>query len=467
MVSPGCLVIAGVSGGADSLCLLLVLLKLREVFGYKVCVVHVEHGIRGEASMRDAEFVRHFCAQRGIECHICHCHVPEYARAHRMGEEEAGRRLRYDAFRQEKEKYPGREVKIAVAHHLGDNAETMLFHLARGTGIRGLLAIAPVNGDLIRPLLCVGRAEIEAYLKGCGQDYCEDATNGMDVYSRNRLRHHALLALHQVNSRAQEHMYETACQLRELYDYLEVQAEAACKKCCKPDAHGVVIEKEPFLRERQVIQTEMLCRLLRTLAKSGRDFTRGHIVSLTELFEKQNGRQVHLPYGIKAERVYAGIRLVREDAEKEGGRIGDTGKNQFTFRLLEGNSDQMSQISKKKYTKCFDYDKIKNGFCVRNRQPGDYLVVDASGSRQKLKKYLVNEKIPSKERERLLLLADGDHIMWVVGYRISSYYKVDEHTRNILEVTFYGGREDEGTDSGNDFRGRGKCTDCRDRGADQ
>ena len=113
----------------------------------------------------------------------------------------------------------------------------------------------------------------------------------------------------------------------------------------------------------------------------------------------------------------------------------------------------MSQFSNKKYTKCFDYDKIKAGFCVRNRQPGDYLVVDASGSRQKLKKYLVNEKVPVTERGQLLLLADGAHIMWVVGYRISSYYKVETHTRKILEVTFCGGEEDEGTDSGHDLRG--------------
>ena len=125
----------------------------------------------------------------------------------------------------------------------------------------------------------------------------------------------------------------------------------------------------------------------------------------------------------------------------------------FSFRIRENFSGHMSQISKKKYTKCFDYDKIKAGFCVRNRQPGDYLVVDASGSRQKLKKYLVNEKVPVTERGQLLLLADGAHIMWVVGYRISSYYKVETHTRKILEVTFCGGREDEGTDSGHDLRG--------------
>lgn len=463
MASAGCQIIAGVSGGADSICLLLLLLELREVFGYEVSVVHVEHGIRGEAALRDAEFVRYFCRERGIECHICHCNVPEYAHAHRMSEEEAGRHLRYAAFRREKENNPGREVKIAVAHHLGDNAETMLFHLARGTGIRGLLAIAPVNGDIIRPLLCVGRAEIEAYLAQRGQDFCEDATNGLDVYSRNRIRHQALPVLHQVNSRAQEHMYETACQLREMDDYLEVQCQEAAQQCLRKTETGQIeVKKEPFVRQHPFIQREVLHRQIGMLAGSSKDFTRVHIESVAELFGRQNGRQVQLPHGIRAERVYEGIRIWQErnaGQKKSGTATGTTGKKQFTFRLIEVKSDQMLQISKKKYTKCFDYDKIKNGFCVRNRQPGDYLVVDASGSRQKLKKYLVNEKIPAAERERLLLLADGCHIMWIVGYRISSYYKVDGHTRNILEVTFYGGREDEGTDSGNDFRGRGSDED--------
>lgn len=456
MISPGCHIIAGVSGGADSMCLLLVLLKLRQELGYEVSVLHVEHGIRGEASLRDAEFVRHFCARQSIECHIHHCSVPEFARVHRMSEEEAGRHLRYAAFLEQKKAWAnaGGTIKIAVAHHLGDNAETMLFHLARGTGIRGLAAIAPVNGDLIRPLLGIRRSEIEAYLAACGQPYCEDATNGLDRYSRNKLRHQALPVLHEVNSRAAEHMYEASSQLREICGYLEMQAQQACQRCCTLTGHGAQIQKEPFLQEHPVIQKQLLHWLLCTLAGSGKDLAGVHIDSVMALMGKQNGRQAQLPYGIRAVRVYEGVRIEKEETEQT---TDGTGKNRFTFRIIEANSDQMSQISKKKYTKCFDYDKIKNGFCVRNRQSGDYLVVDADGSRQKLKKYLVNEKVPAKERDRLLLLADGAHIMWVVGYRISSYYKVGKHTRKILEVTFYGGKEDEGTDSGNDFRGRSKC----------
>lgn len=466
MITPGSHVIAGVSGGADSICMLLALLKLRDVFGYQVSVVHVEHGIRGEAAHKDAAFVSSFCAAYGIECHIRHFKVPEYARTHAMSEEEAGRFLRYQAFAQEKERFPTKKVQIAVAHHLEDHAETMLFHLARGTGIQGLAAIAPVRGDIIRPLLQVSRAQIEAYLSQIGQTFCKDATNENDAYSRNKIRHQMLPVLLAVNHRATEHMYQTAQQLREIDDYLKKQASEAQQICCTMQTGRAEIEKESFLRLEPVIQKEMLRGLLGSLAGSGKDLTREHVYQLRELFEKQNGRQIQLPYGMQAVRVYRGveIRLIKnvESAANLSKEHAEDLKKQFSFRIIEDISEHMSQISKKKYTKCFDYDKIKHGFCVRNRQPGDYLAINASGDCQKLKKYLVNEKIPVEERERLLLLADGAHIMWIVGYRISSYYKVNGQTRRILEVTFCGGREDEGTNSGNDFRGRGKGTNCRD-----
>lgn len=471
MIERGDHLIVGVSGGADSICLLLVLIRLQDVFGHQISVVHVDHGIRGDAAKRDAEFVRSFCEEHSIKCHICRCRVPEYAHMHGMSEEEAGRAVRYEAFREEKKKYPAQKVKIAVAHHLQDHAETMLFHLVRGTGIRGLAAIEPMCGDIIRPLLNTSRKEIEAYLALTGQNYCVDATNETDTYSRNKIRHQVLPALCEINSCASEHMYQTARQLQEIGDYLSKQAAAAQATCCTIVPDKVRIGKEKFSGLDTVIQWEMLHQILGILAGSRKDITREHICRVRELFDKQNGRRVKLPYKMEAVRVYSGVEIhvVKnvKNAENEAVNKRDHLEKQFSFRIIEQFSEHMSQISKKKYTKCFDYDKIEHGFCVRHRQPGDYLTIDASGSRQKLKKYLVNEKIPVKEREQLPLLADGPHIMWIVGYRISSYYKVSEQTRRILEVTFCGGKADERTDSGNDFRGGSECKDCGDCCTDQ
>ncbi len=456
MIEAGDHVVAGVSGGADSICMLLVLLKLREKFGHTVSVAHVEHGIRGAESLMDASFVRRFCEKQNIACNIYHCQVPEYAREHGIGEEEAGRRLRYSFFEEEKKEYSGRNVKIAVAHHLGDQAETMLFHMARGTGILGFAGMSPVRGDIIRPLLSTSRDEIEKFLEAQGQEYCRDKTNEADIYSRNRIRHTIMPALEKINSRAAEHMYGLAADLREISQYLEKQAETAMERCCVYQGERVMIKKEIFEQTEPALQTEILHRLLSGLSESGRDITREHIRQVQALFARQNGRRVQLPYRIWAARVYEGVELGRDAKQKNvefckkeiiiGNSVYNSeqiGNGLFGFRVLEKKPNFMTLISKKKYTKCFDYDKIKNGLCIRNRQAGDFLVFGHSGSRQKLKKYLINEKIPLEQRGQLLLLADGAHIMWIVGYRTSSYYNVDEHTRRILQVTFYGGKEDE------------------------
>lgn len=443
MITTGDHIIAGVSGGADSVCLLLVLLQLRQRLGHTVSVVHVEHGIRGGASLEDAAFVMHFCEERSIKCHICHCRVPEYARANGLGEEEAGRHLRYAAFAEEKEKYPHRNVRIATAHHLDDQAETMLFQLVRGSGISGLAGMAPVCEDRIRPLLCVSRSEIESWLEERKQEYCTDATNYEDMYTRNRIRHHILPVLYQINPAAAGHMYQAAEELRETDRYISGLAAKELEQCCICQPEGVKIVQDCFAGADQVLQKKMLHQLLGTLAGSSLNITRTHVRQLLELFQRQCGRQIHLPYGLVAERIYEGIEIYRKKVpDTPDKNLPDHEKGRFSFRLIEDFSNNLTQISKKKYTKCFDYDKIKFGFCIRNRLPGDYLAVSSSGSRQKLKKYFINEKIPAKEREQLLLLADGSHIMWVVGYRISSYYKVSAYTRRILEVTYYGGEEE-------------------------
>ena len=197
---------------------------------------------------------------------------------------------------------------------------------------------------------------------------------------------------------------------------------------------GFYVKKELFEQAEPVLQKEMLYQLVSTLAGSCKDIAGVHIRQMLGLFDKQNGRKVQLPYGIEAERVYGGIEIKIEIEVKEDGD--DVPIEQFSFRLIEKNFQTEPQISEKKYTKWFDYDKIKSGLCIRHRMPGDYLSINDAGARQKLKNYLVNEKVPAKEREKIPLLADGAHIMWIVGYRISSYYKVGRHTKRILEVTF-------------------------------
>ena len=270
MIEAGEKILAGVSGGADSVCLLLVLAKLQEPLGFTLAAVHVEHGIRGEESLADAAFTERLCRDLGIPCRRYSVRAAEYARERGLSLEEAARELRYGCFRQAcREEGAG---KTAVAHHGGDSAETMLFHLARGTGIRGLGGIAPsiqMDGmQVIRPLLCLTRQEIEGWLREQEQDFCVDATNADVNYARNRIRREVLPGLCRINSQAIAHMMNTAGQLREISEFLEEAAQQAGagvyeKIAAESTAAGRIrIGEERFRQIHPVLQKTLLHQLI-------------------------------------------------------------------------------------------------------------------------------------------------------------------------------------------------------------
>lgn len=233
MVPEGGRVLVGVSGGADSVCLCLILYELSTKMNFSLEVIHVEHGIRGEESKNDAVFVEQLCKQRGIVCHIRNVDVPRYAKIHHLGEEEAARILRYQVFADAAGQ--DRNVRIALAHHMEDNAETMLFQLIRGSGLDGLCGMRPqrtgTNGEIyIRPFLQCSREQIEQFLEERGQGYCTDSTNANESYSRNRMRKRVLPELIQMNPQAVQHMQTAMEQLQQVRDYLEEETVSLEKK---------------------------------------------------------------------------------------------------------------------------------------------------------------------------------------------------------------------------------------------
>ena len=462
LIGAGDVILAGVSGGADSVCLLEVLRAYRSKVDFELRVIHVEHGIRGEASLADAEYVRDFCEKRTVPCKWVSVDALSYSRKHGLSVEEAARELRYEAFEEaaqetEKERMAGRTdtagrtvasrdtgtglVRIAVAHHMEDQAETVLWQMIRGSDMRGMGGMRSKRERIIRPLLPAERAQIEMFLRERGICWREDVTNGDKAYTRNRLRMDVLPVLKQLNEQALEHLCETAGKLQETEDYLAVQAGMLYERCTAQTPRGGLLVYATLLQEHPLMQRRVLYRALQTAGESAKDLGSRHIALLQELFSRQTGRELMLPYQVLAVRTYEGVELLAPRAWTAHGEKEKILPEQIRMEVLEHL--QLSEISKKKYTKWFDYDKIKYSVQIRKRQSGDYLTVDGAGHRQKLKKYLVNEKIPKSQRDELLLLADGPHIMWVVGYRISDYYKVDEHTKRVLKVQYDGGKEDE------------------------
>ena len=453
MTAPGDAVIVALSGGADSVCLLTVLKQLATP-EFLLRAVHVHHGIRGAEADRDEAFAQKLCESLSVPLCVAYCHVPAYAAEHGLSEEEAGRILRYQVLEKEAGKWEqelpaGSRVKIALAHHRDDNAETILHHLLRGSGLTGLAGIRPVQGRRIRPLLCVGREEIRAYLEAGHISWCEDSTNQSPDYTRNRIRSQVLPLLKTaVNEQAEEHILQAGQIIGQADAYLRQQAEEIWQEAvCGREEDLAAIPLTAFARQPEILKTYLIRHMLDQLHPGWKDLGSRHFTAIAELAGKPVGSRLDLPGGLIARTGYETLEIVRKtkrevSVKTESGADGEIHGRQTVPELhmtvFSRQKDQ--EIPKNQYTKWFDYDKIKGTLSVRTRRTGDYLILPSGGSKT-IARYMIDEKIPKEKREQILLLAEGSHVLWVVGFRISEYYKIEEHTENILQVTCDGGKD--------------------------
>ena len=470
MLTCGDRVIAGVSGGADSVCLFLMLLELRKKIGFDLIAVHVHHGLRGEAADQDQQFVEALCEQHRIPLEIFRVNLESIAKKRKQSLEEAGRMVRREAFDSVCKKYGGN--KIALAHHQNDNAETLLWNLSRGTGLDGLGGIRPVNGKFIRPLLCMNRKEIEEYLAKRKQSYCIDETNAGTDYTRNKLRHLVLPILEeQVNSAAVRHMNETMEQIWELQEYMQEQVEDAYQECVQEHfekACWIQIQQKSFETFPELIKKMVIRKGMEQVGGKKRDLSHKHVDVMMELMNKQVGRTLDLPYEMHAKRNYEGIRLEKQRTysfgEEKKAEImqecmvelnipGETilaDRNlKLRCKILEKPKNlSIKDIPQKIYTKWFDYGIIKSSLYIRTRQAGDTIVIDEKGHQKKLKNWFVDEKIPKEVRDSQLLLAENNEILWVLGHRMSQAYQVKQSTKWILQIEVETYKSDGGKENG-------------------
>ncbi len=520
MLQSGDRVVAGISGGADSVCLLFVLLEWAKSNPLKLVVVHVNHGVRQEA-VEDVAYVEELCRAQSIPFYLAQEDVPALAAREKLSEEEMGRRVRYEVFARVAQEVQAN--KIAVAHNSNDRSETMLFHLFRGSGIKGLSSIQPTRDDIIRPILCLERSEIEEYLRERGISYCQDATNSTDDYTRNRIRHHILpFVEEQIVQGCVQHMAQTAQLLSETEDYLEQQTAEAVKSCVEritaaracmmirtPGAAGEVLQMlseeaveaqdkrireteienmsdelagwqiivKAFQAQHPVIQKRILHTLIKSLSPHQRDISYVHIRDVQELFTRLGNREICLPFGIRARREYGKViiehvsaqnwmqnnisRHVCIDTEKDIINpgipihlpthpssewthkifIGEHQAIVFSIQKMGNILKETKEVPSNQYTKWFDYDKIKGCITLRTRKIGDYLTISQGEGRmahKSLKDYMIAQKIPRGQRDRMLLLADDSHVLWLLDHRISEYYKINKNTKCILQVQLIG-----------------------------
>lgn len=447
-------VVIGVSGGADSVCLLFLMCELRKSIPLELMVMHVEHGIRGEESLEDAAFVENLCREIEVPFYLRSIDVQKMAKEKRMTVEEAGREARYEAY---ESLHP---TKIAVGHNANDVAETFLFHLFRGAGVKGLGGIAPVRDRIIRPLLGTPREEIEEYLTRNQIPYRTDITNLTLDYTRNKIRHVVLKDAGQINEQSLRHIAEAAEMIRQTEEYMEKMAAICFQTYVEKQENAYLMRYPMYQKEDHIMTTYVIRMCMEELAKRKKDITASHIKSVMALFEKQTGRSISLPYGLTAAREYEGVIIGKTKAKKHtqkslrteyaieasGKVMLPDGSRIVTDMLLinpDKDYDKSIFVQEKPCTKWFDYDSIKNNVVFRTRRPGDYITVNKDMGTQKLKAFYINEKIERDDRDNMFILADGSHVMWIPGHRISEAYKVSDTTRRVWKVEWQKENEDE------------------------
>ena len=386
LISPGDRLICAVSGGADSVALLFAMYLLRERLDITLEAAHFNHRLRGEESDADEAFVKELCGRYDIPLHLGSGRILPG----KKGLEAAAREARYAFLRS----LPG---KIATAHTADDNAETVLLHLVRGTGLKGLGGISPMNGNVIRPMLTVTRREVEAFLSEYALPHREDSTNATDLFLRNRIRRNVMPLLLQENPSLAENLSDMALGLREDEDYLSQMAGetlpgVAALREMHPALRARALER--FLKENGVSEPE-----------------KRHIALLEQLvFSDKPSARVDLPGGITVARRYDTLEVLGE-------------AQPLSERVLEG-SLELPELGLR--VVCAEADTIVNTpdtftvvpagkIVVRSRLPGDRIRL--SGGTKSLKKLFIDRKIPASERLRIPIIADEAGVLgvWSIG----------------------------------------------------
>lgn len=403
----GSKVLVALSGGADSVALLRVLLHL----GYTCEAAHCNFHLRGEESVRDELFVRELTGKLEVPLHVAHFDTEAYATSYGISIEMAARELRYDWFRKLRQER-GAKV-VAVAHHRDDSVETFLLNLVRGTGINGLQGIRPVNGEVVRPLLCVSRAEILDYLSSLGQGYVTDSTNLQDEFVRNKLRLNVIPMLETINPSVSDTIAETA---RRLSDVALVYQEAiqAAKQRVMPDEETIDIAalcKEPGAQN-------LLFELLYPLG-----FNAAQVSDVFRALHGESGRMFHShEWTLLIDR----NRLIRRslrDMEPEPELYQEKIEVVPPFSVPCNNKEAY-----------VDAAMVQGELTLRKWRPGDKFIPFGMKGFKSVRNYLRDKKFSRFDKDRQWVVCDGERIVWLVNERVDNRFRVTAETRFVINL---------------------------------
>jgi len=442
--------LVAVSGGPDSVCLLLILNSLRKELGLKLHVAHLDHMLRGKESVGDAQYVLDLCHKLGVPVTIEQRNVRAYAKERRLTLEEAAREVRY-AFLADVAESIG-ATTVVVGHTLDDHAETVLLHIVRGTGTRGLRGLQPLikrqsNGrsvTIIRPLIGVTRSETAAYCRRHRLQPRADTTNLSKKFLRNRVRLELLPLLETYNPRIVEALLRTARIAADDVELLEKEARRQWRRVARREGDAIILDKALMSKTAPGIQRALLRMALDEILGTLKDIEGRHIEEMLEALTKPAGKSIDLPYGLRfmvehdrlvltgeAEKLSPSPPLVGQHTIAVPGLTEIPGWCITTEVLASAKGTGGSLL-----TEVFDRDHIRGGLVVRPRHSGDRFQPLGMDEEKKVGRFMMDEHIPQAWRSRVPLVCDGDKVLWVVGYRIDERVKVTEATKRVLRMQF-------------------------------
>jgi tRNA(Ile)-lysidine synthase len=420
--------VIGFSGGADSTALFMSMVDLANEGAIpkdRIVAVHVNHNIRGEEALRDRDFTKKTAEKYGIAYREYSGDVTAFAGEWKVSVEEAGRMYRRQCFKDAATTLDAKNAAVILAHHADDQVETFFFRIARGTGSYGLAGIKPVTIQegltYIRPFLHVRKAELLSYLDVKGEEYVTDSTNLDNDYSRNYVRNVIIPELEKLNPGVVEHVISLSEQILSEQEYFDKCAREYIEGHVNTHEYGQeYLDCADFDKTDDVIKFYIIREYLSSLGVSLKDINRTHYENMADFSSESDA--LTLPNNVKVLKRYKRLYVETDDRKTV----------RFSVTFDEVSKEIADKIGKKTYTKIVDCDKIESALVVRKHKEGDYIIIDRKGTRKKLSRFFIDEKIPVNMRDDILLVADGSEIVWVVGYRLNvRYYVTDDTTRFI------------------------------------
>lgn len=425
LISKDQLILLGVSGGADSVALLRILLAL----GYRCVAVHCNFHLRAEESNRDQQFVEQLCSRLGVKLEICSYDTISYAAEKKISIEMAARELRYADFERLRQEYNANS--IAVAHHRDDSVETLLMNLMRGTGIRGLTGIKPKNGYVIRPLLSVERVEIEEYLNSIGQDYVTDSTNLETDYTRNKIRLNLLPLMRVINPNADRSIENTALHLQQAYLIYNEAVQKAISDVVKREDEVLIIDTDALLTTAS--PSAILYEIL-----SGYGYNEQQVSDIMESLDAESGRRfTSAGYLLYKERNRL-VLMKNDDVDfcvavdlntTDNVMLPDGRILRFEFR------DGDAEIARDSAVATLDADKVGNSLTVRVWQQGDSFIPFGMKGRKLLSDYMTDRKFSITKKRNQCVVCNDCALVWVVSERSDNRYRITKDTVRQLVIS--------------------------------